>query len=159
MPRRVRPRIPEAWHVPNDPRLWVTWAHANQRLKDERVYWVSTASPRGGPHAAPVWGIWNGRSFYFETDPKSVKGRNLAISPLVVVHAQDGNDTVIVQGTAERERDPTELESLRKAYVRKYSYRPNWSDETKQIVFRVAPKVVHAWKTPRMHRSQVKFVF
>ncbi len=159
MPRRVRPKFPEKWHVPSDPKLWITWEHANDKLARETVYWVSTASPQGRPHSAPVWGIWKQNSFYFETDPNSVKGRNLLNDQRIVVHVQDGNDTVILEGSARMEKNPEKLKQLRKDYMNKYQYTPDWSNEKDQIVFRVEPRIVHAWKAPRMHRSLVKFIF
>ncbi len=159
MPRRVRPKFPEKWHVPNDPKLWITWEHANDKLAGETVYWVSTASRLGHPHAVPVWGIWKQSRFYFESDPKSVKGRNLLNNQSLVVHVQDGNDTVILEGSARIEKRKETLNQLRKDYVRKYQYTPDWSNEEDQIVFRVEPRIVHAWKAPRMHRSLVKFIF
>jgi len=159
VPRRVRPKFSEEWKVPNDPKLWITWAHANGKLKDEKVYWVATSSSAGRPHAAPVWGIWKGNAFYFETDPASVKGKNLIENPRIVVHIQDGLDTVIVEGKASRERDPERLKTLRANYSRKYDYEPDWKDETAQLVFRVDPGKAHAWRAPRMHRTLVNFVF
>jgi general stress protein 26 len=159
MPRRLRPKFPEKWHVPNDPKLWITWEHANDKLARETVYWVSTASTQGRPHSAPVWGIWKQNSFYFETDPNSVKGRNLSNDQRIVVHVQDGNDTVILEGSARIEKKPEKLKQLRKDYVNKYQYTPDWSNEKDQIVFSVEPMIVHAWKAPRMHRSLVKFIF
>jgi general stress protein 26 len=159
VPQRIRPKFPSEWHIPNEPKLWITWAHSNKKLKDEQVYWVSTSSLAGKPHAAPVWGIWSSNAFYFETDPDSVKGRNLRRNPKVVVHVQDGLDTVIVEGTAVREKDPAILDKLARNYARKYDYTPNWTDEQAQVVFRVTPKIAHAWRAPRMHRNLVNFVF
>jgi hypothetical protein len=40
MPRRVRPKFPEKWHVPNDPKMWITWRHAYNKLAKEKVYWI-----------------------------------------------------------------------------------------------------------------------
>lgn len=159
MPRRVRPKLPPEWHVPEEPSTWVTWKHADEKLKDEKVYWVSTASARGKPHAAPVWGIWRDESFFFETNPKSPKGRNLASNPKIVFHIQDGMDTVIVKGTVKRETNAQRLRTLKSEYVRKYDYKPDWSNKQNQIVFRVRPRIAHAWKAPKMHRSLVNFVF
>ena len=76
------------------------------------MYWISTASREGRPHAAPIWGVWKRNSFYFETDPGSVKGRNLMENHRVVVHVQDGLDTVILEGTAKREKNPEVLQGL-----------------------------------------------
>jgi len=159
VPRRVRPRFPSEWHVPNDPRRWITWARAKAKLTGEEVYWISSSTRQGKPHAAPVWGIWKSDVFYFETAPDSVKGRNLRSNPAVVVHVQDGLDTVIVEGRATREADPTVLRALLKEYDRKYDYRPDWSDGEAQVVFRVQPSVAHAWRAPRMHASLVNFIF
>jgi general stress protein 26 len=159
MPRRVRPKFPEKWHLPNDPKMWITWEHVNRKLARETVYWVSTASRRGRPHAVPVWGIWRENMFFFETDPNSVKGRNLSNNESVVVHLQDGNDAVILEGKARKEKRSEKLNWLKKDYARKYQYTPDWSNERSQIVFRVEPRIAHAWKAPRMHRSLVKFIF
>jgi len=159
MARRVRPKFPEKWHVPNDPKMWITWRHAHNKLAKEKVYWISTASSQGRPHAAPVWGVWKTNEFYFETDPNSVKGKNLSKNQNLVVHVQDGNDTVILEGSAQEEKVAERLNQLRKDYMMKYQYTPDWSNELNQIVFRVEPRIVHAWKAPRMHRSLVKFIF
>ena len=159
MPRRVRPELPAEWHVPNNPKLWITWARAKEKLTREQVYWITSSSKKGRPHAAPVWGIWRSDNFYFETDPRSVKGRNLGSNPAVVVHIQDGLDTVIVEGKAAREDDPAVLGTLLKEYARKYDYRPDWSNSRAQVVFRVKPHMVHAWRAPRMHANMVNFVF
>jgi len=158
VPRRVRPKFLQEWHVSNDPRMWITWEHVNHKLTREKVYWISTASRRGRPHAVPVWGIWKKNISYFETDPKSIKG-NLSNNESVVVQVQDGNDTVILEGNARKEKRSEKLKWLRKDYVRKYRYTPDWSNERNQIVFRVEPRIAHAWRAPRMHRSLVKFIF
>ena len=159
VPRRVRPTLPAEWHVPNDPKKWISWTHCNKKLTEEKVFWVSTASATGKPHAAPVWGIWKNGVFYFETDPSSPKGRNLTRNSQIVFHAQDGMGVVIIEGSAERESNPRRLAALKADYIRKYNYTPDWSDEKKQIVFRVKPRIAHAWKAPRMHRTLVNFVF
>ena len=159
VPRRVRPKFPLEWHVPNNPKLWITWSHAQNKLSKEKVYWISTASSDGVPHAAPIWGVWKQNRFYFETDPESPKGKNLLNNGTLVFHVQDGMDTVIVRASTRREKNSRVLNELKKDYVRKYSYKPDWSNERDQIVFRADPKVAHAWKAPRMHRSIVKFLF
>jgi hypothetical protein len=158
-PRRVRPRFPKEWHVPNDPRLWITWAHATGKLEKEEVYWVSTSGMDGRPHAAPVWGIWKGDRLYFETDPRSVKGKNLLANPRIAAHVQDGLDVVIIEGTAETLARKGAFGALKKDFQKKYDYEPDWSDSGGQVVFEVTPKVIHAWRAPRMHRTLVNFVF
>jgi pyridoxine/pyridoxamine 5'-phosphate oxidase len=159
VPRRVRPKFPEEWHVPEDRKLWITWAHADEKLRNERVYWVSTSSSASKPHAAPVWGIWRERGFYFETAPNSAKGRNIRGNPRAVVHVQDGLDTVIVEGAVSRVKDHKILRTLAKEYKRKYDYVPDWSDEATQVVYSIKPQVAHAWRAPGMHKTLVNFLF
>ncbi len=67
-----------------------------------RNYWVCTTRADGRPHAMPVWGLWLDDAVLFSTDPESVKARNLAARPDVVVHLESGDDVVVVDGRAER---------------------------------------------------------
>jgi len=159
VPLRVRPVFPAEWHVPNHPKLWITLVRTREKLISEQVYWIISSSRKGRPHAAPVWGIWKSGVFYSETDPNSVKGRNLGSNPAVVVHIQNGVDTVIVEGKAAREADSKVLKALLKEYAHKYDYTPDWSNSRAQVVFRVRPSVVHAWRAPRMHTNMINFVF
>jgi hypothetical protein len=64
---------------------------------------------------------------------------------------------VIVHGRASVERSPSRLKALQASYAKKYDYTPDWSKGSGQVAYRVEPKVAHAWKNPRMHRSLVKF--
>jgi nitroimidazol reductase NimA-like FMN-containing flavoprotein (pyridoxamine 5'-phosphate oxidase superfamily) len=158
-PRRIRPKFPADWKVPEVPSRWVTWEQASGKLQKEEVYWIATTRKDGRPHSAPVSGLWFDDAFFFETEPDSVKGRNLRLNPSVVVHTQNGYNTVIVEGKATRENKPKMLARLRRGYIVKYDYAPDWSGPNAQWVFRVDPAVVLAWKNPRMHQSMVRFVF
>jgi hypothetical protein len=55
-------------------------------------------------------------------------------------------DTVIVKGSVKKEKDSKRLRALRMDYVRMYDYKPDWSKERNQILFRATPRVAHAWK-------------
>lgn len=158
-PTRIRPTFPKEWRVPDIPSKWITWEHASGKLEREETYWVATTREDGRPHSVPVSGIWLDSAFYFETEPGAVKTRNLQHNPNIVVHVQDGDDTVIVEGSAAIERRPALLTKLRKQYQSKYDYSPTWSGPGAQFVFRVEPKVILAWKSPRIHRTMVRFVF
>lgn len=57
--------------------------------------------PLGSPHAAPVWGVVTDDVLYLYTERRTLKSRNLAADPRVVVHLEDAEDVVIVRGTAE----------------------------------------------------------
>jgi len=93
------------------------WSWAEERLTASRNYWLATSSPGGGPHAMPVWGLWQRGGFVFSSDASSRKGRNLAADPRVVVHLESGDDVVVVEGSAET-IDPTP--ELLAAYATKY---------------------------------------
>jgi len=67
--------------------------------------------------------------------------------------------TPIVEGTAEREKNTGKLRVLKTEHVRKYRYKPDWSNEQYQIVSIVKPRIAHGWKAPRMHRNLVNFIF
>jgi len=58
--------LKKQWQVPHEPKLWINWVHANRKLKEESVYWISTASREGRPHAAPIWGVWKRNSFFLK---------------------------------------------------------------------------------------------
>lgn len=77
------------------------WAEIAARLASARSYWLVTASERGVPHATPVWGAVLDGVLYLYTDRQSVKARNLAENPRLVVHLESGEDVLIVHGTAE----------------------------------------------------------
>ena len=46
---------------------------------------VSTISPDGGPHAAPVQVHWEGDTLRFETEPEARKYKNLVRDPRVAI--------------------------------------------------------------------------
>jgi general stress protein 26 len=158
-PKRVRPKFPKEWNVPQRPAKWITWTHARARLEQEKIYWISTVRSNGTPHSVPLWGIWRDNKLFFETNLSSVKARNIALNPKIVFHIQDGNDTVIGEGSARREDQPRLLQELRSEYEAKYNYKPNWRKGGPDVVFKVEPEIIHAWKNPHMHQSMVKFVF
>jgi pyridoxamine 5'-phosphate oxidase-like protein len=54
----------------------------------------------GFPACRPVWGVVTGGTLYLYSERHTVKARNLATDPRVVVHLESGEDVVIVRGTA-----------------------------------------------------------
>ncbi len=69
-----------------------------QKLEKMKVIWFATSRPDGRPHLAPVWFVWVDGKIYIATDPDSVKVRNLAQNPQVVVALEDGTHPVIAEG-------------------------------------------------------------
>jgi hypothetical protein len=83
----------------------IPWAEVGKKMKAARNYWIATTRENGKPHAMPVWGVWLNDTFYFGTGTTSIKARNLAHNPAIVVHLESGDDVVILEGTAERISD------------------------------------------------------
>ena len=120
------------------------WAHVEERLIGSRNYWICTSREGGRPHAMPVWGLWLDDAVFFSTDPESLKGRNIAARPDIVVHLESGDDVVIVEGTAARVTDAAALEGFADAYGVKYQMRPDPTNPDFGF-YRVEPTVVLAW--------------
>ena len=89
-------------------------------LRGFRSIWVGTTRPDGHPHSVPVWYLWDGEHIYFASNKSTQKARNLAKQPEIVVHAGDGDDVIILGGTAEIVTDPVEWTQINKAYMEKY---------------------------------------
>ena len=101
-------------------RGFIPWNKVNTWLKGFRSIWVSTTCPHGRPHATPVWYLWDGKHIYFASNKKSQKTKNLAKQPKIVVHAGDGDDAIILEGTAEIVTEPSQWEQVNRAYMEKY---------------------------------------
>jgi nitroimidazol reductase NimA-like FMN-containing flavoprotein (pyridoxamine 5'-phosphate oxidase superfamily) len=134
------------------------WSFVVERMAASRNYWIATATPEGPPHVAPVWGLWLDDAFYFSTDPKSRKGRNLAASPEVVVHLESGDEVVILEGTAERITDRETLTHFADAYEAKFEFRPDPS-EADQGVYRLDIKTAFAWTEQDFPNNSTRWSF
>ena len=54
----------------------------------------------GWASEVPVWGVVTGETLYLYGERSTVKARNLAIDPRVVIHLESGADVLIVRGVA-----------------------------------------------------------
>lgn len=155
-PRATAPRIPPSYGVPTDgsggERL--PWSWAVEQLTASRNYWVCTTSADGRPHAAPVWGVWHDDAVWFGTNPASMKGRNIARNPSVVVHLESGDETVILEGEVEVVRDAQVLEPVADAYEAKYEYRPPAS-----ALYALRPRIAQTWLESDYARTATRWVF
>jgi hypothetical protein len=134
------------------------WSWAEQRLTASRNYWVCTTRADGRPHAMPVWGLWLDGAVLFSTDPDSVKGRNLAARPDVVVHLESGDETVVVEGRGERIAGTDLPESFVDDYDAKYGHRLDPSNPAFAF-YRLRPARVLAWRESDFPTSATRFTF
>jgi PPOX class probable F420-dependent enzyme len=133
------------------------WSWAVERLAAARNYWICTTRPDGRPHAMPVWGLWSDDAVLFSTDPASYKGRNLAARPDVVVHLESGDETVVVEGVAQR----LAPEQLPASFVADYDAKYGHTIDTSNPGFgfyRVAPSRVLAWREADFPTSATRFI-
>src|SRR3954464_1112666 len=103
------------------------WAAIDKLLTHAQLYWITTVSTDGRPHAVPLVGVWQDGAFAFCTGTDEQKPRNLDGNPHVAVTTgsagQNGwgsGKDVVVEGTAGRVTDPEALRALAAAWFAKY---------------------------------------
>ena len=141
----------------------LTWPEVAGALAPSRNYWLGTTSRDGSPHAAPVWGAVVDEVLYFFTERGSVKARNLAADPRLVLHLESGDDVVIVRGTAEQLGRPGDLPAIVAAFAGKYTepddlqYIPAETDVLNEI-YAVRPRSAMVWLLDDYDSSQRRWV-
>jgi PPOX class probable F420-dependent enzyme len=134
------------------------WSEVARWLEGARNYWVVTVRPDGRPHAMPVWAVWLQRALWFSTHPDSVKGRNIARDPRIVVHLESGDDVAIVEGRAEQAAPGEAVERFVDAYDAKYGIRIDVGERAMGI-FVLRPWAVAAWRERDYPRSATRWTF
>ncbi|HWE63990.1 MAG TPA: pyridoxamine 5'-phosphate oxidase family protein [Chloroflexota bacterium] len=134
------------------------WSWADEQLAQARNYWICTTRPDGRPHAMPVWGLWLDGAFYFATDPRSQKGRNLAASPQIVVHLESGDNVVILEGVVEQVTDTSFFARFVDAYDAKYHFRPD-PGSPENPIFCLRPSAAFTWQESSFVESARRWRF
>jgi hypothetical protein len=135
------------------------WPEVAARLAASRNYWLGTTLPSGAPHAAPVWGVVAGQTLYLYSERSTVKARNIAADPRVVVHLEGGDDVLIVRGTAEDLGSPSGVPGVVAALAAKYTapgdrrYLPD-ADPAFDVVYAIRPRSAMAWRLADYDGSQ-----
>lgn len=96
--------------------------HAEQRLQTDIIGWLTTVGSNGRPYTVPVWFLWEGSTLLIFSQPEKQKIRNLRNNARVTLALDDtkqGEDVVIVEGTAEILDNP-DISAILPAYVEKY---------------------------------------
>ena len=79
-------------------------AHAEVRLRREKIAWLTTVRRDGQPQSSPVWFLWREGEIVVYSKPTTQKVRNVQANPKVAVHLRDvddGSDIVSIEGAAE----------------------------------------------------------
>jgi hypothetical protein len=97
----------------------------------------------------PVWFTWDGHVLYFATHEVSQKSKNLAHQPNVILHAGDGDDVIVLEGTAELVADQEEIRRVDADRGEKYVDPPTGARDTILVegtgLYRVRPTHVMTW--------------
>lgn len=137
----------------------LSWGEVAERLAGARNYWLSSTSPDGAPHAAPVWGVVVGDVPYLYSERRTRKARNLAADPRLVVHLESGDDVVIVRGTVADLGHPGQVPDVVAALAAKYAspadrqYLPD-AEPAFDVVYAVRPQSAMMWRLPDYEASQ-----
>lgn len=115
--------------------------------------------PSGAPHAAPVWGAVTNGTLHIFTERRTVKARNIAASPRVVVHLESGEDVLIVHGLAEDLGPPSAVPHVVAALAAKYTgpadrqYLAD-ADPDFDVLYAIRPTSAAAWQLADYAGSQ-----
>jgi len=82
---------------------------SDERLQKAPNLWMATVRPNGRPHLVLVWFVVSNESWYFVTDPRSVKARNLQRNPYVLLALEDGTHPYVVEGEARPVTPPADV--------------------------------------------------
>ena len=98
----------------------LAWDEVAHRLHESRSYWLATVGFAGEPHVTPLWGAVVTNDLYMFTDRTTVKARDLSSNNRVVVHLEDAEDALIVQGVLYDVSGAAQLPAVREAFAAKY---------------------------------------
>lgn len=152
---RSRPYTEGSYGIPEGQDGMLTWDFVTEAMSDDLFYWITTIRPDGKPHVRPTWGVWVDETFYCGGGERTRWIRNLSTNPDIVVHREDAEEVVIIEGTAERIDEETVdtalIEQVDTAYEDKYDVRHGTP------FFAVRPAFVFAWSNFPTDASRWKF--
>jgi hypothetical protein len=137
----------------------LSWPEVAACLAAARNYWLCTTTSSGAPHAVPVWGVVTGQVLYLYSERGTVKARNLAADPRVVVHLESGEDVLIVRGTARDLGTPAQVPGVVAALSAKYAteddrrYLPD-ADPDFDVVYAISPQSAMMWRLADYEATQ-----
>ena len=130
----------------------VTWGEVVARFDAARNAWIGSVDPAGTPHAVPIWTASVDEVLYVFGERRSVKFRNIAANPHVVVNLESGDEVVIVRGSAYDIGTPAQAPDVVAAFAAKYTDPDDvqWLpdvDPSVDLVARISPSVALLWSS------------
>lgn len=100
-------------------------AGLTERLRNERIAWITTVTPGGQPQSSPIWFLWDSGTgeFLVFAQPRSWKVRNIRANPLVSLNLNSddhGGKVATFEGSANID-EGYPLAHQVPAYLAKYS--------------------------------------
>ncbi|NDJ53451.1 MAG: pyridoxamine 5'-phosphate oxidase [Chloroflexi bacterium] len=120
-------------------------AHARPRLEKEDNIWLASVRKDGRPHLVPVWFVWYADRIWFVTEAKTQKIANIQANPKVSVALEDGVKPVILEGSAELDNSPDDLEAIAAKFQQKYSWSIQKDLARNSVLVRITPKRLLSW--------------
>jgi nitroimidazol reductase NimA-like FMN-containing flavoprotein (pyridoxamine 5'-phosphate oxidase superfamily) len=152
-PKASRPFAP-GYGLSEEKKGLLPWAWVAKQMAGCHTFWVATIHPENRPHVMPVWGVWVDDAFYFSTGRKSRKSQNLARNAACTVTNDDGEQAVIVEGSAYESKDASALERVAAAYKKKYKMDPRSMGEP---IFAVRPGTVFGFVEKTFPKSATRW--
>ncbi|MFN8147365.1 MAG: pyridoxamine 5'-phosphate oxidase family protein [Candidatus Nanopelagicales bacterium] len=127
------------------------WDEIVERFGAAQNWWVAT-SGTGGPHTVPVWGVAVDGALHFYGEASSVRSRNLAADPRVVLHLESGSDVLVLHGSAPAGAPAHTDAGVVAAYRAKYThptdlaYLPDADGMAAVLLHTVEPVRAFAWR-------------
>lgn len=153
-----RPAIPTEYGV-SKATEHVDWAHVEERLANDRIYWIATSGD-GHPRVRPVDGLYVEGVIYVGGSPQTRWVRDIGANPHVSVHLDGVDDVVIIEGEAEilgsaDERLATLLAQASNAKFPEYGMTPESYAGGGAIAVR--PRKVVAWTDFTKNPTRFRF--
>jgi PPOX class probable F420-dependent enzyme len=124
--------------------------------------WLSTTTPGGAPHVAPVWVAVEGHVAHVFTYRSARKARNVAADPRVVLHLPDPEDVLIVEGRLRDLGRPDAAPDVIGAFAAKYTdpddraYLPG-VDASVDVVYALEPARALTWRLADFEGTQQRW--
>ncbi len=128
----------------------LAWDEVVERFGAAQNWWVATSGP-AGPHAVPVWGVVVEDRLAFYGERSTVRSRNLAADPRLVLHLESGSAVLIVHGTARATGAAGDDPAVASAYAAKYDdpsdleYLPDAPAMAGALLYVVSPARAISW--------------
>jgi PPOX class probable F420-dependent enzyme len=140
----------------------VTWQSVVARLENERDYWLSTVASDGSPHVTPVWAAFVADDCYLYSERRTVKARNIAADPRVVLHLGDATDVVIVHGHLDDVGHPRDHDQVLITFASKYRLPDDQAflpthDPDFDVLYLLRPTRALMWKLADYDASQSRW--